>query len=362
MSAPSFEEARNKRQKVRSAGLHPDHWYAVEYDRALPRGKVIEVKFWGLGVALYRDDRGALHAIEDRCAHRQLKLSLGDVVGDKLVCRYHGWEYDSAGRLARVPHDLFGHKQPACKLRSYAVRVRYGLIWIFFGPTERAFQTPMPEIPELEGPDAWACVTVDFTWHAHHSMIIDNVSDFTHGYLHQKYQPFSSDAKLTHLDTVGDKVFLSYATKVGYGKIYGLFVDRKSIDTNSMKLCYDYPYQWSNTDDQIKNWLFVLPQDRRTTRVFFLFYFKHFKVPFLPFHIPRRLLMPFLRVSNKLLIEPLLRQDCVALEAEQEGWEKHFDAPLTELSPAVHAFQAVIIRKWEEYLASSGKSALVDPS
>jgi phenylpropionate dioxygenase-like ring-hydroxylating dioxygenase large terminal subunit len=364
MSPPPFEQAKNKRQKVRSAGLDPNHWYAVEHGHALAKGQVIEVTFWGTSVAVYRDDKGIVHAIENRCAHRQLKLSAGQVSGDKLVCSYHGWEYDGDGKLAKIPHDLFGHKLPACKLKSYAVRARYGLIWVFFGDEARAPSVPMPEIPELEGPAAWACVPVDFTWRAHHSMIIDNVSDFTHAHLHRKYQPFSNDAKLTRLETHEGKVSLAYDTKVGNGRISGLFVDRKRIDTSSMELCYDYPYQWSNTDDQIKHWLFVLPIDERTTRTFFLFYFKEFKVPFTPFFIPQRVMAPFLKVSNKLLIEPLLSQDGVAVEAEQVGWDQHYDEPIAELSPAVHAFQALTIKKWEEHLARNAnkREKLIDPA
>jgi hypothetical protein len=50
-------------------------------------------------------------------------------------------------------------------------------------------------------------------------------------------------------------------------------VDRRRIDTNAIDLCYEYPYQWSDTDGKIKHWRFVLPVDECTTRVFFLFYF-----------------------------------------------------------------------------------------
>lgn len=209
----------------------------------------------------------------------------------------------------------------------------------------------MPEIPELEGPDAWACVPVDFTWKCHHSMIIDNVNDFTHAFLHRRYAPFS-DAKLTNLETVGDKVLLSYDTKVGRGKVSGLFVDREHIDTNAMDLAYEYPYQWSNTDDKIKHWLFVLPIDETTTRAFFLFYFDRFVVPFTKLRIPKRLMKPFLRISNELLVKPLLSQDGVAVEAEQRGWREHWREPIVEINPAVNAFQALTVRKWEEYLAS----------
>jgi hypothetical protein len=60
---------------------------------------------------------------------------------------------------------------------------------------------------------------------------------------------------------------------------------------------------------------------------------------------------PFLKISNKLLIEPLLRQDGVAVEAEQAGYDQHWNAPVFDLNPAVLAFQALIVRKWEAYLA-----------
>ena len=347
---PDFETARNRRQKVRAAGLDPNYWYAVEHDSALKPGKVVGVKFWGKSVALFRDTNGQLHAIEDRCAHRQLKLSLGHVDGCRLVCNYHGWAYDGCGRVVDIPHELFGRKMPSFKVGSYAVRQRYGLIWVFFGDPNEADRVAMPEIPELEGPDRWACVPIDFTWRAHHSMIIDNVSDFTHAYLHRKYRPFS-DAKLTQLEAQDERVLLSYNTKVGGGKISGLFVDRGNVDTNSMRLCYEYPYQWSDTDGQIKHWCMVLPIDRQTTRVFFLFYFKSFKVPFLPFSVPRWLMTPLLHLSNRLMIRPLLSEDGEAVEAEQQGYETYYNAPIAELNPAVHEFQALTIRKWESYLA-----------
>jgi hypothetical protein len=45
---PSFEEAKNRRQKVRAASLDPNYWYAVEHDHALKPGQVQSVRFWGV--------------------------------------------------------------------------------------------------------------------------------------------------------------------------------------------------------------------------------------------------------------------------------------------------------------------------
>src|SRR5690349_3022820 len=103
-SAPDFREARNPRQKARAAGLHPDYWYAVERDSAVKPGQVVEIKFWKKSIALFRSQDGTLHALEDRCAHRQLKLSIGEVDGCNLVCAYHGWAYNGEGRVEKIPH------------------------------------------------------------------------------------------------------------------------------------------------------------------------------------------------------------------------------------------------------------------
>jgi phenylpropionate dioxygenase-like ring-hydroxylating dioxygenase large terminal subunit len=340
---PLFAEARQRRLKVRAAGLDPDYWYAVEHERAIRPGQVMEVKFWNRSIALFRGEDGRLRALENRCAHRQLALSLGTVEGCRLTCMYHGWSYDESGQLAAIPHDLFGHHMPSVGVAAYPVQVRYGLVWIFPGDPARAVERRVPDIPELEGLGRWACVPLDFTWRAHHSMIVDNVSDFTHAWLHRKYQPFTG-AELTRCETVGDGVYVSYRTEVGRGRISRLFVDRHRVKTDAMDLCYDYPYQWSNTDGKIKHWCFFLPID------------ESLRIPFTPLRIPRYLMTLVLRAANRVLIAPLLRQDGRAVEAEQMAYEAHHAQPVPDLNPAVGLFQQLTIRKWEEHLERAGRA------
>ncbi len=233
---------------------------------------------------------------------------------------------------------------------TYPVRERYGMIWLFPGDPAKAESTPMPEIPELEGPDAWACVPIDYTLNAHFSMIVENTCDFTHEYLHRRWQPFANPTLKGHR-IEGDRIFVDYATKVAAGGVYDLFIARNESPAMAMELAYDYPHQWSNTDNRYKHWMFVLPIDERTTRVFFLFYYRSLKVPFLPLTIPQRLMKPLLKVANELLMKPLLNEDAWAVQAEQEGYERYYDVPYTELSPVMKDFQALTVRKWEEYLA-----------
>ena len=151
---PTFAEGRNRREKARVAGLHPDHWYTVEYDRAVKHGQVVEVRFWNTSIALYRGADGAVRALENRCAHRQLKLSLGTVNDCRPTCAYHAWSYDERGRLAYVPHDLFGHPMPDT---GVAAPCGYGTGSSGSSPAIPALADTrkIPDIPELEGPDRW---------------------------------------------------------------------------------------------------------------------------------------------------------------------------------------------------------------
>jgi phenylpropionate dioxygenase-like ring-hydroxylating dioxygenase large terminal subunit len=346
---PSFVEARSTRQKVRAAGMDPDRWYAVEYAREIKAGEVKEVKFWNLSIALFRGEDGHLAAVQNRCPHRHLKLTHGVVENCQLRCAYHGWSFDREGWLTDYSHDSFGKPLIKSRLRTFPVEVRYGLVWIFPGDAELSKVRHIPEIPELMTDNPWAGFTVDYTWKTHHSMVIDNICDFAHAFLHRKYQPFV-DAKLTHYEANDERVYLTYDTYMAEGKFSKYFVNRKRVNTRSIEIGYDYPYQWSNTGDSIKHWCFLLPIDERTTRVFFVFYFDSVKIPLIPMNAPKWLTQMVLNASVPLLFKPLLAEDGVALEAEQIGYEEHWNAPPIELNPIVPLLQKLTVQKWQDYL------------
>ena len=353
---PSFEEAENLRQRARVAGLDPNYWYVALLAKQLQPGQMKEVVFWRRSFALFRGMDGALRCIENRCAHRNLKLSLGTVEGCNVRCAYHGWAYDGDGALVDMPHNDFG-KKLKIQLESIPVTERYGLIWIFPGDRALSAQRKIPAIPEIEGASGWAYDTIDFEWHGHHSLIMDNVSDFTHGYLHRRWRPFEGD-ELLGLEESEDRVLLQYNSKIAAAKIMDLVIDRKQYAGTSHYSCYEYPYQWSNTEEFVKHWLFLLPQDERTTKVFFLFYYRDFKVPFLPLKMPQKLMLPLIRLGHQFMVRPLFNEDGWAVQKEQEGYEQHWDAPLAEVNPQVLAYQRLTVRKWEQYLASQNAKAL----
>ena len=54
-------------------------------------------------IVLYRISDGSVVALEDRCCHRSLPLSRGNLNGDNLRCGYHGLLYNPKGNCISVP-------------------------------------------------------------------------------------------------------------------------------------------------------------------------------------------------------------------------------------------------------------------
>src|SRR6202020_3304356 len=128
---------------LRRIGAHPDYWYPLAWSHTLKRGKPLACRFAGEPVVLYRGQSGVVHALEDRCAHRQVPLSMGVVEGEALRCCYHAWAYRGDGRISQIPYLPQGAERPPRGVRAYPVREAYGLVFVFPGDPGKAVGTPL---------------------------------------------------------------------------------------------------------------------------------------------------------------------------------------------------------------------------
>jgi len=101
-----------------------DHWHPVLRSRDL-RLKPVGVQVDGHSIAVYRTSSGQLAGLADECVHRRMRLSLGDVCGEKLRCKYHGWTFAATGE-GESPGTPKLH---ACT-QAYDVRDEHGAIWV----------------------------------------------------------------------------------------------------------------------------------------------------------------------------------------------------------------------------------------
>ncbi|MET0383291.1 MAG: Rieske 2Fe-2S domain-containing protein [Burkholderiaceae bacterium] len=114
-----------------------NHWYVGSASSQLGEApKAIAVM--DQRIVLYRGaDGGAPHALEDRCCHRGVPLSIGKVVDQNIACGYHGWQYDGAGRCVHVPSLCAGAAIPSgFKVRSFPCVEQDHYVWVWLGPDE----------------------------------------------------------------------------------------------------------------------------------------------------------------------------------------------------------------------------------
>ncbi|MFT8246859.1 Rieske 2Fe-2S domain-containing protein [Roseomonas sp. BN140053] len=99
---------------------------------------------WLLGrdVLLFRRQDGTPAAIQNRCPHRSAPLSMGRLVGDTVVCGYHGFTFDASGTCIRVPSQ---ERVPRnLRIQSYPAVERGPFIWVWMGDAERADPASIP--------------------------------------------------------------------------------------------------------------------------------------------------------------------------------------------------------------------------
>ncbi|MCH2108110.1 MAG: Rieske 2Fe-2S domain-containing protein [Polyangiaceae bacterium] len=334
--------------EVRKVGAHANYWYAVRLSSNLKAGEIQDVRFWEESIALFRGEDGIARAVENRCAHRQLALTTGVVQGENITCQYHGWEYNGCGRCVSMDHELGKNRKklPKITIRSYPVKERYGLIWIFPGDPEEAEKVEIPKVPELEGEKPWPVAPIEIEIDAHFSMIVENVCDFNHAFLHRRKQPFTQPV-LNKYWREDETVHVIYDTSFHNSPLAQLFAEKKELD--QIHLWYQYPYQGSNIGGRYLHWLFMLPESAEKTRCFFLFLFGPIQFPGTDIGLPNFIKKPFLEVANQLYIRPLLAEDKMALEAEQIGFAKHQDKPFYELNPIIPEFQNLTIERWKDW-------------
>ena len=109
--------------------LEKSLWHPVADERALG-SEPMAVRLLDQPLVLWRDSGGSTHAWTDRCPHRGAQLSMGRVVGDRLHCPYHGWQFDTQGQCKVVPALPEFTPPPGYCATGHAVQIRHGLIWV----------------------------------------------------------------------------------------------------------------------------------------------------------------------------------------------------------------------------------------
>jgi phenylpropionate dioxygenase-like ring-hydroxylating dioxygenase large terminal subunit len=266
-------DAQPESRDLRKVGLDPDFWYPLAMSRRLKAGKSLGVSFAGEPIVLVRPQAGEVFALEDRCAHRQVPLHLGDVRGEKLLCGYHCWAYDRTGRCINVPY-LDENQTLPNGVRAYPCREAYGFVFVFPGDAAKADTVPFPEVPTARDP-RYKTRVLDRRIDCHYSFMHENLMDMNHQFLHRSLM---GSIRTTQLDmregedwVEVDYTFARAAGKQPVGEWF-MIQRRKKPDAGQgkdlMTIRTSYPYQtlrfWTagSREPALDLWNVYVPVDR----------------------------------------------------------------------------------------------------
>jgi phenylpropionate dioxygenase-like ring-hydroxylating dioxygenase large terminal subunit len=141
-------------------------------------------------VVFYRAADGAIMALEDRCCHRGMPLSYGEVFGQNIRCEYHGMVFDGAGKCVEIPGQAM--IPASARVRAFPVEVRDDLVWIWMG--DPALATP-ETIVRYPWHSAWPYKSKTERIDCNYLLLSDNLLDQTHGaYVHKSTLASNVDA------------------------------------------------------------------------------------------------------------------------------------------------------------------------
>src|SRR5438067_1465938 len=105
-------------------------------------------------IIVTRDESGAIHALFNVCRHRGTRICL-EAEGrfaDRIVCPYHAWNYDFAGRLLGAPHMPADFCRDDYPLHRAACDVWDGHIFINLSKSPCALREQLADLPERFAP------------------------------------------------------------------------------------------------------------------------------------------------------------------------------------------------------------------
>ena len=123
----------------------PEGWYYLTSRKALRKAGVIQKTWMGENIVAWCDEDGKVCVAEAFCPHLGADLGPdagGRVRDGRLVCPFHGFEFDTGGQCVATP---FAPAPRAARLRVFETTEIAGLIFAWWGIGGRPPQWHLPE-------------------------------------------------------------------------------------------------------------------------------------------------------------------------------------------------------------------------
>ncbi|GBF79825.1 aromatic ring-hydroxylating dioxygenase subunit alpha [Aphanothece sacrum] len=342
---------------IRTCGINLNHWYVVARNIEVT-AQPLEVLLWHDPIVLYRDEIGKVHGLENRCPHRQVKLSEGKVVKNSLECAYHGWQFNEEGHCTFIPYLTEKQKIPNCQIYAYPVQELDGFIWLFPGDKNELERNKIKPMGVMEWEHLNYIATVSqIECRGHFSFLIENLMDMYHGHLHENYQAWT-DAQLKKVSVNEHEIKALYEAQSYYkiDKIWSIFQlffpSLRRLHSEPLEVIYLYPHWISSLGNDFKIYCLLCPVNETYTKAY-LIHFTSLNSFWRLHKLPkwfRQFIKNSLFGTAQKMLDGLVRQDIKMIEQEQESYLGNSQRRTYEVNPTISQVQKLIKQQLSEKL------------
>ena len=200
----------------------PNQWYAIYLSKDVKK-KPVGIKRFNQNLVLWRNNDGELLCMPDVCCHRKAKLSLGKINNGCLACPYHGFEYNTEGRVCKIPaHDEKEKVPSRFHVTPFVVRESEGFIWFWYSIDAKI--KPLDALPwdeillqKFNAKPSCTVVSAD-TFDVSYLRLLENITDLIHvPFVHAPFVP-SSWSKLKDFTCESSENEVQIKGRVNNGK------------------------------------------------------------------------------------------------------------------------------------------------
>ncbi|MCP2731273.1 aromatic ring-hydroxylating dioxygenase subunit alpha [Limnofasciculus baicalensis] len=155
-----------------------NNWYVIAKVEDCKPGSITTAHLLGVKLVLWRshEQNSPIQVWQDHCPHRGVALSMGEIANNTLVCAYHGWRYNEAGKCVHIPAHPDMVPPANAQAKTYHCQERYGLVWVCLGNPVN----DIPSFPEWDDPNYHKTYTKSYFIQASAFRVMDNSLDVSH--------------------------------------------------------------------------------------------------------------------------------------------------------------------------------------
>lgn len=138
----------------------PYGWFQVLYSHQLKVGQSLPLEYFGRELVIFRTESGQAKVLDAYCPHMGAHLGYGirdqagggsRVVGESIVCPFHGWQFNGEGECTGIPYaNRVPPRVERCEklIPSWQVRELNQCIYVWYHPDNIDPLFDPPEIAE----------------------------------------------------------------------------------------------------------------------------------------------------------------------------------------------------------------------